>query len=114
MVRYFLLPDGSERATVVSEGSIPLEMLMQLLVGRRLSSARESLPAYRAGPAKRQLKGFTGWNRVAIRIDEPEEALRVGAKPGCYHLVRNLAPEELARAVAEMSDAPGRSQARAK
>jgi hypothetical protein len=91
MAHAYLLRDGTGDERIASHLSIPAD----ILVGRRLSKPCAFIPTYSFGDRTTSASPVAGANAVVIRIDDPDEAKRVGAVAGCYHLVRDFSPRQL-------------------
>ena len=96
MVYAYQLRDGTGDERVASQQMIPADVL----VGRRLSKPLASLPTYHLGSTGGPANSIATPNGIAIRIDDPVEARRVGATPNHYHLVHDFTPWHLNRALA--------------
>jgi hypothetical protein len=91
MALAYLLRDGNGEQRLVSRLTVPASLFRN----RRLSKPCADLPCYNlhgiVGPAN----PMAGPNRVALRIDDADEAAQIGATAGAYHLVLDFAPADL-------------------
>jgi hypothetical protein len=96
MAYAYLLRDGTGEARIASR----LMVHASTFRGRRLSRGYAALPVYSLGGTVGAANPVANASRVALRIDDSDEAKHVGAKPGAYHIVLDFSPSDLHRTLA--------------